>query len=126
MVAELDRQMAAVNQKNYNNKLVKEAEREAVQAASKRSMDAELAKAAAKRAEEQQLQQELRVMMLEKEERDAKEGNSKPTSLATMHTVMRKNGNACNAISDLKSSMEASRFIGKPLGREDRPGEQRA
>merc|ERR1719281_2260250 len=43
-----------------------------------------------------------------------------------MNTVMRKNGNACNAMSELSQSMDAARFIGKPLGREDKPGEQRA
>lgn len=122
MVLELDRQMAACNQKAQNARRAKQAEREQVQAASKRSLDQEMAKAAAKRAEEQELQQELRIMMLEKEERNQKEGNNVPTTMATMHSSMRKNGNACNAISDLHKSLDAARHLGKPMGREDKPG----
>merc|ERR1711865_556005 len=124
-VSELDRQMAAVNQKAENVRLTKQVDREAIQAASKRSLDQELDKAKAKRAEEMQLQQELRIMMAEKEIRDSKEGYSKPASMSTMNIGMSLNGNACNKISDLHKSMEASRYIGKPMGREDKTGEQR-
>jgi len=119
MVNDLNKQMAACDQKRRNDQLSKQAEREAIQAATKRSMDQEMAKAMNKKAEEQQLQQELRVMMLEKEERQAKEGYTKSTALSTMNTVMRRNGNACNAISNLNQSMEAARFTAKPLGREE-------
>lgn len=118
MVNELDRQSAACEQKRSCNRLAKEAERQAVQVASKRSLDAEMAKASQKRAEEQQLQQELRVMMMEKEERDAKEGYTKPTAMSTMNLVMRKNGNVCHKVSEMQNSMEAARYTHKPLGRE--------
>merc|ERR1719198_1586135 len=125
MVNDLDRQMAAVNQKRACNQLQQQMDREAIQAASKRSMDAELAKAQAKRAEEQILQNELRVMMVEKEEREAKEGYTKPTAMSTMNLVMRKNGNVTNALAGLQSSMEAPRYCGKPLGREHKAGDSR-
>jgi len=126
MVMELDRQMAACDQKRRNDQLSKQSEREAIQAATKRSMDAELGKHLRKRQEEQELQQELRVMMLEKEERCRQEGHTRPTALSSMNTVMHRNGNAANQISVLSKSMDAARFIGKPLGREDKHGENRA
>lgn len=124
-VNDLDRQMAAVSQKASNAALTKQADREAIQAASKRSLDQELDKAKAKRAEEMQLQQELRIMMAEKEIRDSKEDNagySKPASISTMNICMSLNGNAVNKISDLHKSMEASRYIGKPMGRAEGEG----
>jgi len=117
MVNELDRQMAAVNQKKDQQRLAQNMDREAIQAATKRSMDAELAKANSKKAEEMQLQNELRVMMLEKEQREAKDGYNKPTSMSTMNLVMRKNGNVTNALEGLQKSMEAPLYCGKPLGR---------
>jgi len=126
MVVELDRQMAAVNQKANCERLAKQADREAVQAASKRSMDAELAKAMQKKAEEQKLQQELRIMMLEREEREKRSGEpSKPTTLSTMNMVMSKNGSAIHAMSAMTATMDAARYIDKPMGREGRHGEQR-
>merc|ERR1712139_509891 len=120
MVTELDRQMAACGQKRKNDQLAKQAEREAIQSATKRSMDAELKKAMDKKAEGMELQRELRIMMLEKEEKERKEGTSRPTAMATMNMVMSKNGTyAAHAISDLHKSMEAARFMGKPLGRDE-------
>merc|ERR1719198_1652796 len=120
MVNDLDRQMGAIDQKKRNDQLAKQAEREAIQSATKRSMDAELKKAMDKKAEEMELQRELRIMMLEKEEKERKEGTSRPTAMATMNMVMSKNGTyAAHAISDLHKSMEAARFMGKPLGRDE-------
>merc|ERR1740117_2907483 len=50
MVRELDRQMSAVNQKKDQQRLAQNMDREAIQAASRRSMDAELSKSNAKKA----------------------------------------------------------------------------
>lgn len=125
MVEELDRQNAAGEEKRESNRRAREAERQAAKEANKRSLDAEMAKAAQKLSEEKQLQQELREMILEKEERDAREGYTKPTAVSTMNYVMRKNGNACHKVSDLQSKMEAPTYLGKPLGREDNPGAQK-
>lgn len=129
MLEELDRQSAACEQKRQCARLAKQADREAIQAATKRSLDQEMAKAAQKKREEQQLQQELRVMMVEREEqnhRDSKEGLTKPSSVCTMNMVMSKNGNPAHKISDLHKSMEAGRYMDKPLGREHKFSERRA
>jgi hypothetical protein len=127
MVHELDRQMDAINQKKGANRRAKEAERDAVQMATKRSLDQEMAKGQAKKAEELELQNELRVMMLEKEERErGAGGTTRPTALTTMNMSMHRNGNVCNSISDLHKSMEAGRYLEKPCGRvSGKPGEQR-
>lgn len=66
-------------------------------------------------------------MMVEKEEREAREGGkTRPTSLTTMNLVMRRNGNAVHAMSGLHKTLEAARYTSKPLGRvEGPPDEQR-
>jgi len=122
MVKELDRQSAAVHQKKMLEKQQLEMDRELVQAASKRSMDAEMQKARDKRAEEQRLQHELRIQMVEKEERIAKEGLTQPVAMSTMNLVMRKNGNVTNVLSGLQSQMDAAKHCGKPLGRAESTG----
>jgi hypothetical protein len=74
MVGELDRQKAANSQRLVLEEARKKAERDAIQDATRRALDADLAKAAQKKAEEVRLQQELRVMMAEKEQRETNDG----------------------------------------------------
>jgi hypothetical protein len=123
MVDELDRQMEGMHHRGQFEKVRKQAEREAVQASTKRSLDEEQKRAFQRKAEEMQLQNELRVMMAEKEERDAAEGHGKPASISTMNQSMRKNGTAMNQLdSGLTKSLTASQYMAKPLGRAESTG----
>jgi hypothetical protein len=112
MIAGLDRQLAARKNRNTMDNVNKEAERAAIEESTKRSMNAEMAKAANKKAEEVQLQQELRAMMLEKEQREAQHGYARPASISTMKRSLRRDGEV-----DLSSSVDAARHLSKPMGR---------
>lgn len=118
MIDGLDRQKLANQNRNTMDKLQKQAEKDAIQAASQQSLDKEAMKAQHKRAEEIRLQQELRAMMVEKEQREANEGYRKPPSLSTMRMSLQRSGSA-----DVSSKLDAARYCSKPLGRAERAGE---
>merc|ERR1712013_52283 len=117
MIGELDRQTAANGQRLVMEQARKKAERDAIQESTRRAMDADLAKAAQKKAEEVQLQQDLRVMMAEKEQREGAAGIVRPPANSTMKMNLRSGNQA-----DLSSRVDASRHISKPLGRAERGG----
>merc|ERR1712224_246497 len=100
------------------DKLQKQAEKDAIQVAAQRSLDQDSMKAQHKRAEEVRLQQEFRIMMAEKEQREANEGYRKPASLSTMRMSMQRSSSA-----DVSSKLDAARYMSKPLGRAERAGE---
>jgi len=122
MCLELERQKQANEHRAARDRTARDAERAAVQQATRNSLDAEMAKGRHKLGEELELQNELRIMMAEKEERDRAEGYTKPSSLSTMNMVMMRNGNAANAMTGLQAKLEAARYCEKPCGREADPG----
>merc|ERR1712139_550193 len=86
--------------------------------AAQRSMDQDAMKAQQKKAEELRNQQELRIMMAEKEQREADEGYKRPAALSTMKMSMQRNDSV-----DISSKLDAARYMSKPLGRAERAGE---
>jgi len=119
-VEALDKHVEMNHHAGNSDRLAKKAERLAMDVTSKKALEEELAKKSAKKQEELQVQKDLRMMMLAKEEREAKEGNpTKATSLMQMSVVMRRNGNACNTMSNLNKKLDASRYLGKPCGRDE-------
>lgn len=124
MVIELERMTLAQEHRAMVDKTAKQMERDAVQQATKNSLDAEMAKGQHKRGEEIELQMQLRIQMAEREERDKRDGETRPSGLTTMNMIMSRNGNAVNAMTGLQSRLDASRHCEKPLGREADPGKQ--
>lgn len=118
MIDELNRQKLANQNRNMMDKLQKQAEKDAVHAAAARSLDQESSKAQQKKAEEVRLQQELRIMMAEKEQREFDEGYRRPAAVSTMKMSMQRSGSV-----DVSSKLDAARYISKPLGRAERAGE---
>jgi hypothetical protein len=118
MIDELNRQKMANETRSMRDRMQKQAEGDALKVAAQRSMDADALKAQQKKAEEQKLQHELRIMMVEKEQREAEEGYRKPAALSTMKMSMQRSNSV-----DISTKVDAARHMSKPLGRPERAGE---
>jgi len=112
MVSELDKQMIYNNQQRDASRAQKEAEKAEVNANMKRVLEADMAQHHKKKADELQLQEELKTMIAAKENREKLDGHARPVTLNTMSQSSIKNDKY-----NLMSTVDAARFISKPLGR---------
>jgi len=115
MVMELDKHAAANERQKEIQKLVKEAEKEAVVASTKMALDAEMEKMRRKKAEELQLQSELLKMIDQRDKQEKADGVTRPLNASTMS--FSKSG---GLPAELANRVDASRYISKPLGRPER------
>lgn len=114
VVAEMDKHRDANERQKDIQRLVKEADREAVLASTKLAYEQDLEKHRKKKAEELQLQHDLLVMIAEKEKREQAEGTVRVPAASTMS--FSKIG---GMPADLARRVDAARYVSKPLGRSE-------
>lgn len=93
-------------------RLRQEAEKHALQANIRGALTKELQAHRQHRSQESALQADLIAQMAEKHEREKREGIVRPIALNTMAS-----GSFSKSMPDLSRSMDASKFVAKPLGR---------
>lgn len=93
-------------------KVRQEAEKHALQANIRGALQKELQAHRHHRSQESALQKDLVAQMAEKHEREKREGVARPIALNTMAS-----GSFSKSMPDLSRSLEASKFVAKPLGR---------
>lgn len=93
-------------------KLRQEAEKHALQANIRGALQKELQAHRQHRSQESDLQKDLIAQMAEKHEREKRDGVMRPIALNTMAS-----GSFSKSMPDLSRSMDASKFVSKPMGR---------